>query len=102
MGLACGRERLLDADVKLASSAEREPGAAARAQSLGLLELLQTEQLAEESPRLRLAAWRRRNLNVVEDHSVLAGAASACCSACSGFVSPVPFCACFVAAAPPS
>jgi len=59
------RERLLDADVELAAAPEREPGATARAQRLGLLDLLQPEQVAEESPRLWLAAWRGGELNMV-------------------------------------
>lgn len=59
------RELLLDPDVKLAASAEREPDSAARAQGLGLLELLQAEQVAEEAPRLGLAAGRRGELHVI-------------------------------------
>ena len=65
MRLPRGRERLLDADVELLAVAEREPGAAARAQRLGLLELLEPEQVAEEAPRLGLAAARRRELDVI-------------------------------------
>jgi hypothetical protein len=59
------RERLLDADVELAAVVECEPRAAARAERLRLLELLEAEQVAEEAPRLGLAAGRRRELDVV-------------------------------------
>jgi hypothetical protein len=65
MRLPCPRERLLDADVKLAAAAEREPGAAAGAQRLGLLDLLETKQFAEEAARLRLAARWSRDLDVI-------------------------------------
>jgi hypothetical protein len=51
--------------VELAASAEREPDPAARAQRLGLLELLQAEQVAKEAPRLGLTARGRRDLDVV-------------------------------------
>jgi hypothetical protein len=51
--------------VELAASGEREPDAAARAQWLGFLELLQAEQLAEEAACVRFAARRSRELNVV-------------------------------------
>jgi hypothetical protein len=37
------REHLLDTDVELSGAAEGEPHAAARAQRLGLLELLEAE-----------------------------------------------------------
>jgi hypothetical protein len=63
--LARGDERILHADVELAAASEREPDAAARAQRLGLLELLEAEQLAEEAPRLVLASRRRRELDVI-------------------------------------
>jgi hypothetical protein len=65
VGFARRRERLFDADVELAAAFEREPDAAARAQRLGLLELLEAEQVAEEATRLWLAARRRRDLDVV-------------------------------------
>lgn len=58
-------EPLLDADVELAAVAQREPGAAASAQRLGFLELLQTEQFAEEASRPGFTARRRGELNVV-------------------------------------
>jgi len=51
--------------VELAASVEREPGTAARAQRLRLLELLEAEQVTEEAARLRLAARRGRELDVV-------------------------------------
>jgi hypothetical protein len=63
--LARRRERILDADVELAVARECEPGAAARAQRLRLLELLEAEQPAEEAPRLVLAARRGRDLDVI-------------------------------------
>jgi hypothetical protein len=63
--LARGDERILDADVELATAREREPGAAARAQRLGLLELLEAEQSAEEPARLVLAARRGCELDVI-------------------------------------
>jgi len=99
MRLPCRRERVLDADVQLAAAAERKPGAAARAQRLGLLDLLQAEQAAEEPPRLGLAAGRRGDLHVVElDHSALsaAGAGSAgvsgfCFAADAAAFAPPPF-----------
>jgi hypothetical protein len=59
MRLARRREQLLDADVELAA-AEREPCAATRAERFRLLELLEAEQVAEEAPRVGLAAGRRR------------------------------------------
>ena len=62
--LARRRERLLDTDMELAA-AEREPGTAAGTQLLRLLQLLQAEQVAEEAPRLVLAARRCRELNVI-------------------------------------
>ena len=65
MGLAGGCERLFDPDVELAAAGEREPDAAARAQRLGLLELVQAEQVAEEATRVRLATRRRGELDVV-------------------------------------
>jgi hypothetical protein len=65
VGLAGGCERLFDPDVELAAAGEREPDAAARAQRLGLLELVQAEQVAEEATRVRLAADRSRELDVV-------------------------------------
>jgi hypothetical protein len=65
MRLLRRRERLLDADVKLAAVAEGEPHAAARAQRLRLLELFEAEQVAEEAARLGLAAGRRCELDMV-------------------------------------
>jgi hypothetical protein len=59
------RERLLDADVELPAAAEREPDASARTQRLRLLELFEVEQLAEETPRLVLAAGWRCDLDVI-------------------------------------
>ena len=68
VGLAGGREALVDADVQL-RVADGEPHAAA-AQPLRLLELAQPEQAAVEAARLALAAGRRGDLDVVEpvDH----------------------------------
>jgi hypothetical protein len=51
--------------VELASAADCKPGAATRAQRLGLLELLQAEQIAKKAARFRLAARRRGELDVV-------------------------------------
>jgi hypothetical protein len=51
--------------MELAAVGEREPRTAAGAQRPGLLELLEAEQVPEEAPRLRLAARRRRDLDVV-------------------------------------
>jgi len=51
--------------VELPSAREREPDASAPAQRLGLLELLQAEQVTEETPRLVLAAGRSRDLDVI-------------------------------------
>ena len=65
MCLARRRERLLDADVELAAFLQNEPQSATRAQRLGLLDLLQAEQLAEEAARLRFAAGRSRDLDVI-------------------------------------
>jgi hypothetical protein len=59
------RKRLLDADVELIAAREREPDAAARTERLRLLELLEAEQVTEEAARLRLAARRGRELDVV-------------------------------------
>ena len=58
-------EWVFDADVELASVADCKPGAATRAQRLGLLDPLQAEQIAEETTRLRLAARRRGELDMV-------------------------------------
>ncbi len=66
MRLARGRELLLDADVQLTAVAEREPCPAPPPQRLGLLDLLQAEQLPEEAALRRLAARRRGDLDVVE------------------------------------
>ena len=65
MGLCCGRERLLDADVQRLRS-DGEPHAASRPQDGRLLDLGEAEQPAEEPARRRLAAGRRRDLHVVE------------------------------------
>jgi hypothetical protein len=65
MRLLRGRERILDADMELATSAQHEPDPAAGAQRLGLLDLLQAEQVAEEAARLRFAARWRCDLDVV-------------------------------------
>ena len=65
MGLPRRRERLLDADVQLLRP-DPEPDPAAGAQRLGLLELLEAEQPGEEAARLRLAAGRRCELDVVD------------------------------------
>ena len=65
MGFARRRKRLGDADVQLAASREREPDASAGAQRLGLLDLRQREQIAEEAARLRLAVRWSRDLDMV-------------------------------------
>jgi catechol-2,3-dioxygenase len=69
MGLPRRLELRLDPDVQLLR-AHLEPRAATRSERLGLRQLAQSEQLAEETPGLRLAAGGRRDLNVVEpfDH----------------------------------
>jgi hypothetical protein len=59
------RERILDADVELASATEREPDASSRSQRFRLLDLVQPEQAAEEAARLVLAAGRRCELDVI-------------------------------------
>jgi hypothetical protein len=63
--LTCGTERILDADVQLAASGEREPRAAARAQRLRFLELFEAEQVAEKAACFGFAAGRCRELDVV-------------------------------------
>jgi hypothetical protein len=63
--LACGREPLVDADVELVV-AEREPDASAGPQWLRFVELRQSQQLAEEAPRLGLRARWSGELHVVE------------------------------------
>jgi hypothetical protein len=65
MRLARRGEPLLDADVELAATAQREPRAAARSQPLGLLDLLQAQQVAEEVPRLGFTARRRGDLDMI-------------------------------------
>ena len=65
MRLPRRRELGLDADVELLRP-DAEPDAAARPQRLRLRELLEPEQLAEEPARLRLAAGRRGELDVVD------------------------------------
>jgi hypothetical protein len=65
MRLACRLERILDADVELAAAREREPGTASRTEGLRLLELLEPEQPAEETPCLVLAAGRGCELDMV-------------------------------------
>ena len=70
MRLARRRERLLDADVQLLRP-DPEPDPAAGAQRLGFSTSSRPEQLAEEAARLRLAAGRRSQLDVVDavEHS---------------------------------
>jgi hypothetical protein len=51
--------------VELTAGGQGEPDAAARAQRLGLLDLFQAEEAAEEAACLRFAAGRSRNLDVV-------------------------------------
>ncbi len=51
MGLACGRERLLDPDVQLLGAGAK-PAASAAADRLGLRQLLHPEQAAVERARL--------------------------------------------------
>ena len=65
MRLARRLERILDADVQLAAAREREPRTASRTEGFRLLELLEPEQPAEETPRLVLAARRGRELDMV-------------------------------------
>ena len=65
MRLPSRRERLLDTDVELPPAGEREPDTSAEAQRFRLLDLRQPEQVAEEAARLRLAARRGRDLDVV-------------------------------------
>ena len=65
MRLARRRERLRHADVELTTAAEGEPDAAPRTQRLGLVHLGEAEELAEEPPRLGLAAGRGRELDVI-------------------------------------
>ena len=60
--------------------AEREPGAAARAHRLRLLDLGQPEQPAVERPRRCLAARRRGDLDVVEPHAATASSSVTCAS----------------------
>jgi len=69
MGLSRRLELRLDPDVQLVRP-DLEPRAATRGQRLGLRQLAQSEQLAEETPSLWLAPGGRRNLDVVEpfDH----------------------------------
>src|SRR5579875_1926202 len=84
------RERILDADVQL-PVAEREPRPAALPQRLGLLELGQAEQLAEEAPRLALAAAGSRDLDVVELDQPGSAAGSGFCSGASALSGAAPF-----------
>src|SRR5262245_62355199 len=63
--LGGGPVPLLDSDVELLA-AEGKPDAAAAVERLRLRQLPQAEELAEEAARLRLAARRGRNLDVVE------------------------------------
>jgi nucleoside-diphosphate kinase len=77
MRLARGRERVVDADVQLLSAAEAKPDAAACAERLGLLDLLEAERTAVERARDRLATGRSRYLDVVETHVVRVPAAMA-------------------------
>src|SRR4051794_2869350 len=67
MGLGGGREVFLDSDVELlAGVAAPEPHAAAGAQLLRLLDLLEAEQLAIEAPGLLLTPRWRRHLHVID------------------------------------
>lgn len=68
VGLARSREFRLDADVKLLI-ADGEPNAASLSQRLGLLDLVQSNEVAEEAPGIRLATGRCGNLNVSEANS---------------------------------
>lgn len=65
MRLLCCPERLLDADVELLS-AHLEPDASALLESLRLLNLVETEELAEEASGVSLTSWRGRYLDVIE------------------------------------
>ena len=67
MRLLRRREGILDADVQLLIS-ERKPDAASRLERLGLLDLLEAENTAEESTRIGLASRRRGQLHVVDFH----------------------------------
>ncbi len=70
MCLARRRELLRHTDVQLLRS-DPEPDAAAAAQRLGLLDLLEGEQPTEEAAGLGLAAGRRGQLDVIDavEHS---------------------------------
>ena len=70
MRLPCGREVGLDADVELLR-ADPEPDPAAALQRLRLLDLFESEQLAEEAARGVLAAGGSGELDVVDavDHA---------------------------------
>src|SRR3954452_10236439 len=65
--LACGRKRVLDPDVQLLR-ARAKPRAAARAERLRLLDLVEPEQPAVEVARSPLAPPRRRDLDMVDAH----------------------------------
>ena len=65
MRLARRCEGVFNADVQLAATCQLEPDAAARAQRLRLLDLLEAKQVGEEATRLRLAPGRSRELDVV-------------------------------------
>ena len=56
---------VLDSNVQLLR-ADPEPDTAARAKGRRLLDLVQSEQPAEEAPGLVLAAGRRRELDVID------------------------------------
>jgi hypothetical protein len=64
VGLPGRDEWILDTDMELLGS-DRHRGSTALTRPLGLLDLNQIEELAEEPPRAGPAARRRGDLNVV-------------------------------------
>ena len=67
MRLAGGGEVRLDADVELLR-ADPEPDSATASEPLRLLELLESEQVAEEAARVGLAARRGGELDCTDDY----------------------------------
>ena len=64
MCFLCRHEGLFNADVKL-SGAYSEPAPATGTQWFGLLNLLEAKKFTEETARCLLAAWRGRELHMI-------------------------------------
>jgi len=65
MGFQSRTKILFDANMQL-NRTQPEPTTTTGTQWLGLFDLFQCKETAEKIARLRLAAWRRGDLNVID------------------------------------